>query len=87
MDYRNTVAQDDFSVVLTDRSGKSASVPVSSDVLYAAAVKYPPGRVLKLPKVVLNMVRLPLSAFTGVDLAHLASVKLVFDRQPRAPCS
>ena len=83
VDYRNTVAQDDFSVVLTDSSGKSASVPVSSDMLYAAAVKYPPGRVLKLPKVVLNMVRLPLSAFTGVDLAHLASVKLVFDRQPK----
>ena len=84
-DVRNMVAQDDFSVVLTDGAGQSASVPVSSSN-YAASLNFPPGRIVRIPKVVLSMVRLPLSTFTGLNpnlnLTSIHSVKFVFDRQP-----
>ncbi len=78
-DYRNYMPSADFSVVLTDRTGKTAFTPVSS---WTKALAYPPGRVTRLPKVELNGVRIPLSAFKGVDLTSIASVKFVFDRQP-----
>ncbi len=78
-DYRNYMPSADFSVVLTDRAGKTASTPVSS---WSKALAYPPGRVTRLPKVEMSGVRIPLSAFKGVDLGNIASVKFVFDRQP-----
>jgi hypothetical protein len=78
-DYRNTLPQDDFDVTLTDGHGRSASTPVSA---WSRALLYPPGQITRLPKVELNGVRIPLSAFRGVDLADIASVRLVFDRQP-----
>ena len=78
-DSRNRVLQDDFSAVLTDATGKTASVPISQ---FSSVLKYPPGKVLRLPKVELNAIRIPLTAFTGVDLTHIKSVRFVFDRQP-----
>ena len=76
-DIRNLegLAQD-FRVVLTDASGASASVRVS-DV--SGALFFPPGEVLAVPKIVLNTVRVPLSAFGGVNLNAVRSVQFRFN--------
>lgn len=78
-DVRNLedLAQD-FRVRLTDASGASASVRVS-DV--SGALFYPPGKVTPVPKVVLNTVRIPLSAFGGVNLNNVRSVQFTFDER------
>jgi hypothetical protein len=68
----------DFRVVLTDASGSSASVRVS-DV--SGALFFPPGEVLAVPKVVLNTVRIPLSAFSGVNLNAVRSVQFAFNER------
>ena len=68
----------DFRVVLTDAAGGSASVRVS-DV--SSALFYPPGEVLAVPKVVLNTVRVPLSAFNGVNLNAVRSVQFSFNER------
>ena len=68
----------DFRVVLTDASGASSSVRVS-DV--SAALFFPPGSVGPVPKVVLNTVRVPLSAFGGVNLNNVRSVQFVFNER------
>jgi hypothetical protein len=66
----------DFRVVLTDASGSSASVRVS-DV--SGALYFPPGDVV--PKVLLNTVRVPLSAFGGVNLNAVRSVQFTFNER------
>jgi len=78
-DARNVqdLAQD-FRVVLTDASGSSASVRVS-DV--SGALFFPPGEVAPVPKVVLNTVRVPLSAFGGVNLNNVRSVQFTFNER------
>jgi hypothetical protein len=78
-DVRNLadLAQD-FRVVLTDASGASSSVRVS-DV--SGALYFPPGEVGPVPKVVLNTVRVPLSAFGGVNLNAVRSVQLTFNER------
>lgn len=77
-DVRNSVGlPQDLTVTLTDRTSHSATVRVS-DV--SGALFYPPGTLAHVPKVFLNTVRVPLSAFSGVDLADIASVRLDFDR-------
>ena len=68
----------DFRVKLTDASGSSASVRVS-DV--SSALFLPPGKVGPVPKVVLNTVRVPLTAFGGVNLNAVRSVQLTFDER------
>ena len=68
----------DFRVVLTDASGASSSVRVS-DV--SGALYFPPGEVAPVPKVVLNTVRVPLSAFGGVNLNAVRSVQLTFNER------
>jgi len=68
----------DFRVVLTDASGASASVRVS-DV--SGALYFPPGEVGPVPKVVLNTVRVPLSAFGGVNLNAVRSVQFSFNER------
>ena len=68
----------DFRVVLTDASGSSSSVRVS-DV--SGALFFPPGEVLVVPKVVLNTVRIPLSAFSGVNLNNVRSVQFTFNER------
>ena len=68
----------DFRVVLTDASGGSASVRVS-DV--SGALYFPPGNVGPVPKVVLNTVRVPLSAFGGVNLNNVRTVQLTFNER------
>src|ERR1043165_6644955 len=68
----------DFRVVLTDASGSSASVRVSD---FSSALFYPPGEVGPVPKVVLNTVRIPLSAFSGVNLNNVRSVQFTFNER------
>jgi len=68
----------DFRVVLTDASGASSSVRVS-DV--SGALYFPPGEVAPVPKVVLNTVRIPLTAFSGVNLNTVRSVQFTFDQR------
>jgi len=76
-DVRNIadVAQD-FRVVLTDASGAASSVRVS-DV--SGALYFPPGEVGPVPKIVLNTVRVPLTAFGGVNLRTIRSVQFTFN--------
>jgi hypothetical protein len=78
-DARNIadVAQE-FSVVLTDGAGFISSVRVSD---YSKALFFPPGEVGPVPKVVLNTVRIPLSAFVGVNLNNIRSVRFNFDQR------
>ena len=78
-DVRNLadLAQD-FRVVLTDTAGASASVRVS-DV--SGALFFPPGNVGPVPKIVLNTVRVPLSAFGGVNLSAVRSVQFTFNER------
>ncbi len=65
-----------FRVVLTDASGASSSVRVS-DV--SGALYFPPGETGPVPKIVLNTVRVPLSAFGGVNLRTVRSVQFTFN--------
>jgi hypothetical protein len=68
----------DFRVRLTDGAGLSASVRVS-DV--SGALFFPPGTTGPVPKVVLNTVRIPLSAFGGINLTNVRSVRFTFDER------
>jgi hypothetical protein len=68
----------DFRVVLTDATGGTSSVRVS-DV--SGALFFPPGSVGPVPKVVLNTVRVPLSAFGGVNLNAVRTVDLTFNER------
>lgn len=78
-DWRNYMPTANFDVLLTDGSGQSAYTPVSA---WSRALAFPPGKIARLPKVEMNGIRIPLSAFHGVNLGNIVSVKLVFDRQP-----
>jgi hypothetical protein len=77
-DSRNTpnVSQN-FSVTLTDGTGATASVRVSD---YTDALFYPPGNTASVPKIFLNTVRIPLTAFVGLNLADIRSVQFKFDQ-------
>lgn len=79
-DTRNPagIAQN-FRVVLTDGTGATSAVTVNSfsDVLF-----YPPGSVGPVPKVLLNTARIPVTAFSGVNLADIRSVQFKFDQSP-----
>jgi hypothetical protein len=77
---RNTEALKDFSVTLVDGAGNTASTPVSR---WSEALFYPPGKYRVLPRVLLHTIRIPLSAFTGVDLTDIRSVRFDFDQQAR----
>jgi hypothetical protein len=68
----------DFRVRLTDASGSSASVRVSN---VSSAPFFPPGEVGPVPKIVLNTVRVPLTAFGGVNLNAVRSVQFTFDER------
>jgi len=80
--YNVTSLPQDLSVVLTDTNGRLARVRVGA---YSPVLFYPPGSgttALYTPKVVLNMVRIPLSAFQalGVNLASISTVKFEFNK-------
>ena len=74
-----------FAIRLTDRAGNVSLVPVRAD---EPALRYPAGATepdeifgeLFTGRVPLLPVRVPISAFTGVNLARIAEVALVFDQ-------
>jgi hypothetical protein len=77
-DTRNpSGAAQNFTVVLTDGAGATASLRVAdvSGVLF-----YPPGTVASVPKVFLNTARIPLSSFTGINLTDVRTVQFRFDQ-------
>jgi hypothetical protein len=77
-DSRNTVnAPQNFSVVLTDGTGASISARVSD---YSDALFYPPGTTASVPKIFLNTVRIPLTAFAGLNLSDIRSIQFKFDQ-------
>ncbi|MGW0517629.1 hypothetical protein [Crossiella sp. NPDC003009] len=76
------VAQD-LQVVVTDRAGGRSSVPVAQ---FGKALDYPhvpPGTPDVIPHLLFNQVRVPLSAFSGVDLSRVDSVYLAFNKTPK----
>jgi hypothetical protein len=77
-DVRNPAAvPQDFVVRLTDGTGAFSDALVSG---FSDALFYPPGAVSAVPKVVLNSVRIPLSAFSGVNLSDVRSVQFRFNQ-------
>ncbi len=79
-DARNPAATaQDFSVVLTDGTGATATKRVSQA---SGALYYPRGSTSGVvPKVVLNTIRIPLAAFVGVNLTDVRSVQFSFDQR------
>ncbi|HEV2764382.1 MAG TPA: hypothetical protein VGV38_15485 [Pyrinomonadaceae bacterium] len=77
-DTRNSsgVAQN-FTVLLTDGAGNTSGALVAN---HSSALFYPPGSVGPVPKVLLNTVRIPVSAFSGVNLSDIRSVQFRFDQ-------
>jgi hypothetical protein len=77
-DVRNAAGlPQDLTITLTDRDGYAVTRNVSA---LSRSLFYPPGRVVHVPKVFLNTVRLPLSAFGGIDLTDVASVRFNFNQ-------
>jgi hypothetical protein len=77
-DARNPIGSpQDFTVRLTDGTGATASAAVSS---HSPALFYPPGSVSRVPKVLLNAVRIPLTAFGGINLSDVRSVEFRFNQ-------
>jgi dienelactone hydrolase len=68
-----------FTVVLTDGAGATSALAVAN---YSGALFYPPGSVGPVPKVLLNTARIPVSAFSGVNLSDIRSVQFKFDQSP-----
>jgi dienelactone hydrolase len=66
-----------FKVILTDGAGATATLLANN---YTAALFYPPGTTGPVPKVLLNTVRIPVSAFSGINLSDVRSVRFTFDQ-------
>jgi len=80
-DSRNPVGQaQDFRVELIDGTGAAVSALVSD---WSPALFYPPGSIGPVPKILLNTVRMPLAAFSGVNLADIRSVRFKFDQRAK----
>jgi PKD repeat protein len=69
----------DFSVLLEDSAGSVSSLPVSSqrNVFF-----FPPGSLSSstVPKLLMNTIKIPLSAFAGVDLTQIRKVRFAFNK-------
>jgi hypothetical protein len=76
-DVLNNALSENFSVELTDAEGHAVEVPVSN---YTNWLFYPPGKVSPLPKLILQGIRIPLSAFLGIDLTQVTSIRFNFDQ-------
>ncbi len=77
-----------FSVQLTDRAGNRAAVQTRPD---EPALGFSPGEMREVTatetgfftgRVPLTTIRVPLSAFAGVDLSDIAEIALLFDQTP-----
>jgi hypothetical protein len=76
-DIFNNALSEDFSVALTDAHGKTVEVPVSD---FTNWLFYPPGKVSPLPKLINQGIRIPLTAFVGIDLTQVTAVRFNFDK-------
>jgi dienelactone hydrolase len=85
LDYSDTLnaagITQNLSVVLTDAAGRSARVAVGDHTRTLAFPALAPTTVQwdSGPHFVLRQVRVPLCAFTGVDLTNVRSITLAFD--------
>lgn len=80
-DLRNSPnTPQNFSVILVDGAGVTASVRIGD---YSSVLFYPPGTTVHVPKILLNTVRLPLTAFTGINLSDIRSIQFKFDQTPQ----
>jgi hypothetical protein len=78
-DVRNAPATpQDLTIVLVDGLGRVATARAGA---FSSALFYPPGQVAAVPKVVLNTVRVPLTAFTGIDQTDVRSIVFQFDQR------
>ncbi len=80
-DTANAVGQD-FEIVLTDTAGHAVRVGAAA---HSRALFDPPGDAFDAggsEKTTLNAVRVPLGAFTGIDLSRLQSLELAFGATP-----
>ncbi|MEM7586624.1 MAG: hypothetical protein AAF560_24760 [Acidobacteriota bacterium] len=78
-DSRNpTGSAQDFSVRLTDGFGVSRTARVGN---YANPLFDPPGTSGAVPKLFLNTVRIPMSAFSGINRSDVRSIEFRFDRR------
>ncbi len=70
----------DFTVQLIDSAGAVSSQRVHN---YSYSLFYQPGTYANLlPKVMFNTIRLPISSFTGINLAKVRKVKFLFNKSP-----
>ncbi|HVX42648.1 MAG TPA: hypothetical protein VHC49_02120 [Mycobacteriales bacterium] len=76
-------ASQDLRVVLTDTAGHRASATVSHYSNGLRREQGNPSGADVVPHLLYNQVRVPLSAFAGVDRAHIAKVALVMDQKPQ----
>jgi hypothetical protein len=75
-------APQDFTVVLTDGNGNSAATRASlwsRDLYYPFGPNVDPG--FPVPREFLNTVRIPLTAFQGINLADVRSIRFNFDQR------
>jgi hypothetical protein len=80
-DARNAAGMaQDFTVTLTDGAAATGSVRVSNS---SRSLFFPPGTINAVPKIFLNMVRIPLSAFVGINLTDVRSITFKFDQNPQ----
>lgn len=85
LDPRNAPGvPEDFAVSLTDASGSVATTLVSNS---SRVLFFPPGSSSStdnpVPKIFLNTARIPLSAFAGVNLNNIRSIRFLFDQHPQ----
>lgn len=78
-DTRNPVGQaQDMSVRFTDENGASQSLRAGQ---FSNALFFPPGTTGAVPKVLHNMVRIPLSSLTAVDKTRITRVEFLFNQR------
>jgi dienelactone hydrolase len=71
----------DMRIVLTDADGKSASAKAGA---FGRGLEYPMTTSERdvVPHLLLNQVRVPLTAFEGIDLSKVRDVRFAFDTTP-----
>ncbi len=77
-DAKNAVGQSqDLSVRLTDGYGRTSTIRASD---YTSVLYYPPGGSSDRAAI-MNTARIPMSAFTNIDITSIVSVSFLFDRK------
>lgn len=79
--YNTGGVDQNLSIILADGTWESATVTVTVSE-FSNALFFPPGDTGPVPKVLLNTVRIPMAAFSGVDLTDVRGVQFRFDKRP-----